>query len=232
QVGRVLAEDLPEGALALNAEVRSVAKGGLTLASGQKVICDAVVVAADPIVARKLLNEQIDIPEARASTCLYYAIDGEAPQKGAVLILNGEPTSAERPVNNVVFLEQCAPSYAPPGKSLASVTVVGDPEAGDAALEPAVRAHLAEMFGPAAGVEAWRLLRVYRIPYAQPAQTPPNAAGFAKDPLVSEGVFCCGDHRGTATLNGAFESGLRATDAVLAALAAKKEEGQQKEGGG
>ena len=34
---------------------------------------------------------------------------------------------------------------------------------------------------------------------------------------VADGVYCCGDHRGTATLNGAIASGRAAARAVVAA---------------
>jgi len=217
KVATCLAEELPEGTIQFESEVQSVEKGKLLLKNGQEVVCDAVVVAADPQIARKLLNEQIEIPEARASTCLYFGVDGEAPVKGPVLVLNGEQTTPELPVNNVVFLEQCAPEYAPEGKSLASVTVVGNPAMSDEILIKNVTAHLAKMFGEQA--REWKLLKIYRIPYAQPAQTPPNEV-FEKDPMVSDGVYCCGDHRGTSTLNGAFESGVKVASTVTQALAA------------
>lgn len=113
------------------------------------------------------------------------------------------------------------------GKSLASVTVIGDPECSDRELESRVRGHLAEWFAPREGdapgakeggvaggtvsvrrtdVARWRHLRTYRVPYAQPAQTPPVGEGgfFARKAEV-RGVFnrmftvtpafdCCWDH--------------------------------------
>lgn len=84
------------------------------------------------------------------------------------------------------------------GKSLASVTVVGNPDCSDSELEARVRSHLAEWFDSdtekdgsertaAAGgsglptrgahVAKWKHLRTYRVPYAQPAQTPPVRDG-------------------------------------------------------
>lgn len=77
-------------------------------------------------------------------------------------------------------------SYAPPGQSLASVTLVGCPleepeeqdvqagkvgttasssSASDAVLEKEVRAQLREWWG-AAVVDKWRLLRIYRYTYS------------------------------------------------------------------
>jgi hypothetical protein len=64
-----------------------------------------------------------------------------------LLVLNGEGCDISKPVNNVAFLDSCCSSYAPPGFSLASVTVVGDPAVKDQQLEQLVRAHLGEWFG-------------------------------------------------------------------------------------
>ena len=64
-----------------------------------------------------------------------------------ILILNGEGATFGRPINNLVFLDRCSPSYAPNGQSLASVTVVGNPAVKDEELEKQVRAHLGEWFG-------------------------------------------------------------------------------------
>lgn len=76
------------------------------------------------------------------------------------------------------------------------MTVVGNPDCSDSELEARVRCHLAEWFdtqkedskgGAAAGksglptrgadVAKWKHLRTYRVPYAQPAQTPPVRDG-------------------------------------------------------
>ena len=107
-------------------------------------------------------------------------------------------------------------------KSLASVTLVPQladsvTRFSDAELESFVRTQLGAWFSrekfPNCDVRTWKLLRIYRIPYAQPAQTPP----YSRDIEVSlDGrIFVCGDHRGTATLNGAVNSGKRAAKAAL-----------------
>ena len=76
------------------------------------------------------------------------------------------------------------------------MTVVGNPDCSDSELEARVRKHLAEWFdtrredGEGAGaagksglptrgadVAKWKHLRTYRVPYAQPAQTPPVRDG-------------------------------------------------------
>ncbi|CAM9150628.1 unnamed protein product, partial [Sphacelaria rigidula] len=117
------------------------------------------------------------------------------------------------------------------GKSLASVTVVGDPACSDEDLESRVRSHLSEWFDSQKGadevgkedtvpVSEWRHLRTYRVPYAQPAQTPPVGDGgfYGRDVEVMDGIFVCGDHRATPTLDGAMRSGVLAAEAVLRSL--------------
>jgi predicted NAD/FAD-dependent oxidoreductase len=107
------------------------------------------------------------------------------------------------------------PSPWPPSQTLASVSVIGThPELDDAALEAAARAELSEWFGPDQ-VKPWRHLRTYRIPFAQPNQAPPT--DFRRPVALGGGLFVCGDHRDSATFEGALVSGRRAAEALLAA---------------
>ena len=103
-----------------------------------------------------------------------------------MLYLDGEgrPGSV---VNNLCFPSEVAPSYAPPGQTLVSVSTLGAlPELDDAALEAAVRREAGAWFGEGE-VGAWRHLRTYRIPFAQPNQVRPvrcQAASKARPALV------------------------------------------------
>lgn len=228
--------------LFLSSPVKSVGTGGVVLADGRKVAADHVVVATDGPAAARLLESLeggasqggglIEAPADRSSTCIYFAIDGPPPVTDPILILNGEVATAEKPVNNICFPSVVQPGYAPAGKSLASVTVVdacvgGLGEVSDSELAERCQAQIAEWFGEEAGgggggggggVPSWRFLRSYRIKHSQPGQDPaaaPGRASFEKQPEVSERVYCCGDHRNTATLNGAFESGANTAATIL-----------------
>ena len=249
QVGEALAKRLPASSLHYGHKVEAVRrnkKGVVEVvvevkkgegSSYEVVECRSLVLAADPVSTKNLLEGSQDvvdaavksnyaIPEARRSICLYFGFDGPPPVKDPMLILNGESQlSAERSakggigpvVNNICFPSQVSKAYAPEGKSLVSVTVVPQPvddeeSFSDEELEAAARRQLAQWFKESTDVDVatWELLRIYRIPYAQPAQTPPYAP-TAQDPEVTlaDDVFVCGDHRGTATLNGAINSGRR-----------------------
>jgi len=79
----------------------------------------------------------------------------------------------------------------------------------------AMSADGADILGiPSAG---WELLVRNVIPQALPAQSAPLL--HQRRVAVSPGLFVCGDHRDTASIQGALVSGRRAAGAVMAAPA-------------
>ena len=172
-----------------------------------------MVVATDgPEAGRLLVGRRIKVPPSRGVTCLYYAA-GESPLKEPVLVLNADEPG---PVNHLAVMSDVAPAYAPPGAALVSASVLGVPPGDDAALEAAVREQLAGWFGPA--VRRWRPLRAYRIRHALPDQTAPALDVPERPVKLDDGLYVCGDHRDTASLNGAMASGWRAAQAMAADL--------------
>ena len=115
-------------------------------------------------------------------------------------MLNGDGAG---PINNCSVVSAVAPSYAPAGASLISVTVL------QRSHEPDVRAQLTQWFGEK--VARWQHLRTYSIPYAQPAQLTYKP----KPALVQPGVYRCGDYAENASIDGALASGHRAAQALL-----------------
>ena len=144
-------------------------------------------------------------------TCLYFAAE-RAPIAEPILVLDGDGTG---PVNNLCFPTQAAPGYGPAGATLVSASVVGGAagDAGEAALEGAVRQQMEGWFG--SEVRAWRHLRTYPIRHAQPEQRPGALEPVERPVRLESGLFVCGDHRDTASLHGAMLSGRRAAEAIL-----------------
>jgi phytoene dehydrogenase-like protein len=206
-IPRQLAEGLPEAAVRYGATVESAGPGHVVLAGGERFEAASVVVAADgPEAAR--LTGAVEAPAPRAVTTLHYAAE-TSPVGEPVLVLNGEGAG---PVNDLCVPSDAAPSYAPPGAALVSATVLGIPPLDDAELDRAVRDQLRGWFG--AQVDDWRLLRALRIPFALPAQPPATLTTAERPVRVREGLYVCGDHRDTASLQGAMVSGRRAAAAV------------------
>lgn len=151
---------------------------------------------------------------------MYYGFDGPPPIAEPILILNGhnrissESTTSTVKINNVCFPSSVSPLYAPLGKSLASVTVVNDSafHMSDDDVKSAIASELKTWWGKQ--TDNWEFLKMYRIEYAQPAQSVPYAIK-GKGQVLSEGIQCCGDHRGGATLHGAIASGRQAARRIL-----------------
>lgn len=210
-----LAARLPQGSLRLYSRVASVDPGGaaVTLEGGEVVPADlGVIVAVDQPEAQRLVPQFLAPKNnrSRSTVCVYFSADRSAIQE-PILVLNG---SGKGIVNNMFFASNVAPSYAPVGKSLISVSLVGSfPERSDEELAAEVVRELGAWFG-AEEVGRWSHLRTYRIGFAQPDQTPPtNLAG--RDPRVGPGLYICGDHWSSATFDGALVSGRRAAEALL-----------------
>lgn len=206
---RQVAEDLPPDSIRLNTGVTAVTPTHVTLASGETLAAEAVVVATEAPAANRLLG-QIGPTAYRSTTCFYYAADA-SPLDDPILVLNGD---GEGPINNLSVLSDVAPGYAPEGQALISVVVLGLPDVPDEQLEARVRRQLADWHGPEVG--AWRHLRTVRVRYALPEQAPPYLSPPEKPVTREPGLYVCGDHRETASLHGAMRSGRRAAEALLA----------------
>jgi len=207
-IPRQIAAALPDKVIRLNTLVAAVDHTTVHLENEEPLSVAAVVIATEAPVASRLLGVEASVGH-NSTTCLYYAAD-TLPEEDPILILNGE---GEGPINNVNLLSNVVPSYAPEDKALLSVTLIGDPEIPDDTLESQVRRQLAEWFGPEVGT--WRHLTTYRIAYALPDQAPPFLARRERPPRRRPGLYVCGDHLATASINGALRSGRCAAEAVL-----------------
>ena len=145
-------------------------------------------------------------PEWCAVTGLCFAA-GKSPLREAIIALNGTGRGL---VNNVCVLSDVAPDYAPPGQVLISISVLGAPAIPD--LETQIIAELEPWFGPE--VRGWRHLRTERIERALPEQ-PPIEGALGPCFREIDGIFVCGDHLTSASIEGAILSGLRTADAIL-----------------
>ena len=147
--------------------------------------------------------------EGRSTVCVYYDAP-ESPLDDPILVLDGDNVG---PINNVVVPSDVAPGYAPDDRALVGAVVVGDPPEPDADLERAVREQLIDWFGLQAG--GWDHLQTMRIPYALPDQSPPFLQEPDRAVRRRPGLYVCGDHRRTGSLNGAIASGRAAARAIL-----------------
>jgi phytoene dehydrogenase-like protein len=200
-----LADRLPGGTIQLDARVTSTTARSVTVADGDEVGAAAVVVATEGPAANLLLGIP---PVPSKSVGAVYFDAPEPPSGGKYVVLDG---TGRGPVLNVAVMSNVAPSYAPAGHHLVVAAMPGHigPDIEELAL-----AQLRSWWGPQ--VDTWRHLRSYRIAHGQPGQRPPF------DPKqrvhLSDGRFVCGDHRDTASIQGAMFSGRRCGVEVAAAF--------------
>lgn len=218
-VSDYMASLLPAESVQLSSPVKVVAKDGssITLSNGKTVSASAVVVATEGDVARKLLETAgvgLEPEKAPKQTmCLYYSIDGPAPTGEPVLYLNGDgviDAEGTCTINNMCFPSNVAPSYAPADKSLVSVSLIGIPPQSDTEAASLVQQQLKQWFGPEA--QSWKFLKAYRIPYCQPNQEVPSNRD--KPLRLAPYLFVTGDHRTSASLEGALRGGTLCGEAV------------------
>jgi protoporphyrinogen oxidase len=201
-----MASRLSEGTIHLNTRVNTVEGAKVTLASGESITARAVVVATDGPTASSLLG--IPIVESRKVGCVYFSAD-TPPTKEKYVVLDG---TGNGPVLNVAVISNVAPSYAPADKHL---IVAALPGVTDGDLEAMSRQQLRSWWGPQ--VDSWKHLRTYVINHGGPVQKPPFSPKQRVD--LGNGLFVCGDHRDTGSIQGAMFSGRRCGEAVVRSLA-------------
>ena len=202
-----LADDLTEGTVRLGARVTGLRDRTVEIAGGDPITAEAVVIATDGPAAARLLD--LPDPGSRSTCCVWFSADAPPTGVGRLIALDG----GAGPARNVAVLSAVAPTYAPDGRALIAASVPGTTGGPD--LEGALRRQLGEWFGPA--VAGWETLRVDRIDHGHPDQRAPLHARRAVD--LGDGRYVCGDHRDTASIQGALFSGRRTAEAILAARA-------------
>ena len=207
QIPRQMRQHLPDDAVRGNARVETIDEQTVTLDGGETLAAPRIVIATEAPEANRLVGD-VTPTEGRATVCIYYAAP-RSPLDDPLLVLNGEGVG---PINNLAVPSDVAPGYAPDDRALVSVVVVGSPPESGAALEQAVREQLIDWFGLAAG--GWTHLQTQPLSYALPEQAPPFLTPPEKSVRRRPGLYVCGDHRRTASLNGAIASGRAAADAA------------------
>lgn len=210
-----LAAGLPAGTVHLSTPVAAVAPGEVRLVDGRVVAASAVVVATEGPAANALLPvEQLATVGSREVGCVWFDAPA-APVPQALIVLDGVRSG---PALNVAVMSNVAPEYvteaAPHGHALVAAACPATADIGHLADE--VRRQLRSWWGPQ--VDQWKVLRVDRIAHGQPEQHPPFAP--KRRVALGDGLFVCGDHRDTPSIQGAMFSGRRCGEAALTAITA------------
>ncbi len=187
-------------------EIRSTGAVGVETEGG-RVDARAVVVAVGPDQVESLVPGVA--PLTRGLVTWWFAAE-RAPYDRALLTLDARPGAG--PVQHAAVVSNAAPSYAPQGRHLIEASVVLD-RAPDAS-EADVRGQLGGLWD--ADAASWELVVRHEIPHALPFQPAPLKP--RQEPRVAPHTYLAGDHRDTASIQGALVSGTRVAHAVLGDL--------------
>lgn len=212
-VAQALGVSVRTGSRVVAVEPRSGAGAGagVVLEGGERVSGRAVVVAVGPEAVSGLL----DLPApATKGLQTWWFTTAEAPTSSAMLAVDGRRRG---PVVNTAVMSNAAPTYASGGRHLVQATCLLPPSGSGAAevSEAVVRRQVGEVYG--VDTSGWTLVRRDDVHHALPAQPPPLRT--TSDARVGDGVYVCGDHRDTASIQGALVSGHRVAGVVLSDLA-------------
>jgi phytoene dehydrogenase-like protein len=209
-VPELLTATLPPGTVRLAKRAVSVCANTVTTADGDRLCCRAVVVATGAHGAAELLPG-LRIPAFHPVTVVHHAADaGEAPRLREPALMLG--SQSRGPVSHTLVASAVDRSRAPAGRALITSTVLGQATAAPPErLDRSVRAHLAELHSTR--TDGWQLLAVHHDPQAVPAMPAPH--DLRRPVRVLCGLYVCGDHRDTSTVQGALFSGRRAAHHVM-----------------
>ncbi|MCG7202744.1 MULTISPECIES: NAD(P)/FAD-dependent oxidoreductase [Streptomyces] len=206
----LLARALPPGTVHTGVRATSVSTTSVRTAEHGEVRCRAVLLATDARAAAELLPG-LRVPDFHEVTVVHHTTDEPATlTTGASLLLDADRSG---PVSHTCVVSNVDPSRAPQGRALISSTVLGTPPAD---IDTAVRMHLARLYGTS--TRRWETLAVHHTPEALPAMRPPH--DLRRPVRLLAGLYACGDHRDTSTVQGALHSAHRATAAILTDLGA------------
>ncbi|MFM9025192.1 MAG: NAD(P)/FAD-dependent oxidoreductase [Planctomycetaceae bacterium] len=208
-----IAVGLPDAALLLGRPVRRAQAGGVDFLDGTAMTAAHVVVATDLTGATAILPSEVVGPwggRSVKSTRLVAFAAERSPLSSPTLVVNADDRG---PIDNLTVPSDVAAGYAPPGAALVQVSVRGDWQGGPAALSDAIRDQATAWFG--AAVARWTPLVTMDVLRALPDESPAARRLRPDGPRLAPGLFLCGDHCGTASINGALVSGRRCAEAIL-----------------
>lgn len=168
------------------------------------------VVATDPVGAAGLTG--LDAPTMNGLATWWFSA-GTSPLRSRFILLDASRPSGgpAGPVVHAAVISEIAPSYAPAGKHLIQATTLLN---GADIAEADVRGDLERMY--ATSTAGWELIARHEVPHTLPSQRPPLVDRQTQ--RIGERILVAGDHRDTASINGALMSGERVAGAITGIL--------------
>jgi phytoene dehydrogenase-like protein len=190
-----LASHLSPNQIRLNTIVKKIEGNTICLENGETIEAAKIVIATDGNSAARLLGNEART-EFNGTVCLYFESDKPIQMnRETYLIINA---NTEELIDHILVMSDVVPSYAPSGKTLISVSLIGNKEFSEAK----VKAELGIWFGEGFN---WRHLKTYKIPEALPQFFQDSA--IESDLRINDFTYRCGDYTAYPSLNAAMKTG-------------------------
>ena len=201
-ISQQLLRKVGENNVLLNAPVEKIEGKKIFTSEGGSFSPSNLIIATESPAAAKLFGNEI--PPSKSVSCVYFSAP-EAPTRSRAILLNGENRG---PGLNVAIMTNVSSSYSSTNDALIAVAIPGRLVCDS--TEPVVK-QMKKWFGDM--VDDWKHLKTFSIEHGQPALRPKDS--FRKEIKISDGVFMCGDHRDTPSIQGAMVSGRRTAELCL-----------------
>lgn len=198
-----IASQLSPDKIRLNTRVEKIDGKIIYLENGETVEAEKIVIATDAIAAAKLLGNEVKT-QFNGTVCLYFKSDKPLELAGEpYLIIN---SNTDELIDHILVMSDVAPNYAPQGKTLISVNLIGNKEF----TETKVQAELTKWFGN--GYD-WQHLKTYLIPEALPQFFVDSETENTLK--INENLYRCGDYTAYPSLNAAMKTGREVAEMLV-----------------
>ncbi|MEM9991291.1 MAG: NAD(P)/FAD-dependent oxidoreductase [Bacteroidota bacterium] len=209
EIPQQLADNLPTGSIVLNERVVEIDDTSVTTCKGSHFEADKIIFATQ---ATGIIDDFYpNIKEGFHSTHNLYFSAAKSPLKKAIIALNAHKNSL---VNNLCVLSDVSSAYAPAGKVLISVSIVGFEKVEALDLANKAKIELQQWFGKE--VQQWTFLKSYPIRYALPDARSVRNHLSPEAIRLDETLYVCGDHLLNGSVNAAMQSGRLVAELVQA----------------
>jgi phytoene dehydrogenase-like protein len=203
----LLADKIGRSHIRLNTAVNALSAHEITLENGDTFGAQTVICAVDTMAATQLGSPEQTMHHM-STTTLYFSAP-EPPFTDPLVVVSAE----EGPIATLAVVTNVQPSYAPPGRTLIAISVIGE-----SALLPentlidAVTTQALRWYGNS--IRSWAFIRRITIP-AGVVSRPRMTKGYVE----SSGVLFAGDYLSYPSQNGALSAGRAVAQHVLERLA-------------
>ena len=206
-IPKQLAQNLTDGELKLNEKVTVINDNEVHTSNGTSYQAKNVLITAN--IAGITMPFKFDTRKPKSVVSMYFVAD-HPPFKKPLIALN---TLEGKLVNNVAVMDQISKKYSRDGRSLISVSLIGDYEQNSLPeMIEKVKEELKFWYSDAL---AWEHIKTYAIPYALPNNQQVTNDLPPENLKISDNCFICGDYLLNGSINAAMKSGRIAAEAII-----------------